>query len=265
MLLATRAPHAAILGAMRDCDRTNVIDLWFLRTAEVNDPCLLRACDAIMEPAERDHQEKRISEKLRHEHRVTRALCRAVLGRELGVTPGSLRFARNSYGRPNLNPPSSLRFNLTHTVDFVALIIARNRELGVDAEPTSRAAAILGLGRSAFTAQELDFLAGIPFDERGKWAVCLWTIKEAYIKARGMGLSLPIQKIEIAIDVVAGSATLRLLEPIDEAPSRWKLGLLAVGDHIVATCVEQNGEPDFSIELHHANLAELLADWDPES
>ncbi len=176
------------------------IDVWYVRTDDVQAEATLRACSELLLPDERVKQAAFVFEKHRHQYLVTRALGRAALASRLGVMPAGLRFVRNSHGRPELTPSSPCRFNLTNTVHLVACAIADGLEIGVDAEPLSRGSHVLDVAETVFTDGERSMLAALSTDARLRRAVELWTLKEAYIKARGLGMSLPVERVEMSFE-----------------------------------------------------------------
>jgi 4'-phosphopantetheinyl transferase len=232
------------------------VEVWYLRTEEVAGGALLQACDKVLSEDERERMRAFFFEKDRHEYLVTRALSRGVLAQALGVAPSSLAFRRNAYGRPELDPPNDLRFNLTNTTGLVACAIASRREVGVDAEPVERADDILEVAHVVFTEAERDTLARLEISARRILALRLWTAKEAYIKARGLGLSLSPAKLHLGIRDSA--IVLTFLEDIGDDPTRWHIVTQKVEGHMVGLCAERLlTESDESV-LRHANIADLL-------
>jgi 4'-phosphopantetheinyl transferase len=227
--------------------RLTMPELWYLRTGEVEAPQALAAFDSFLNSEERRRKQAFRFEEHRHEYLVTRGLCRMVLARHVSMPPGDLRFRRNDYGRPEIDPPSGLRFNLSNTVAMVVCAVATGREIGVDAEPLSHADRILAVAERVYTSGELARLSRLEPPLRRLDAVRLWTLKEAYMKARGLGMSLPPQSFEIDLD--AGGLALR---PTKDDTRHWELGVQQIDDHIVATCVERGDGPVDPIAVHHA-------------
>ena len=122
-----------------------------------------------------------------------RALARAALSCYANVPPRLWSFAANEHGRPAIDEPRAHRglcFNLSHTSGAAVLAIGRVPEVGIDVETTDRPVDIEWIGRSVFTQSERGWLtAGGSGSERDRF-FDLWTLKEAYIKARGRGFSL---------------------------------------------------------------------------
>lgn len=222
------------------------VELWYLTTGSVIDHALVATCEALLAPEERARGEAFVFPIHRHEHLVTRALARAVLARHVGGTPGELAFQRTEHGRPELVPPPALRFNLTNTVHLVACAVSPDgAEVGVDAEPLSRAEDVLAVAETVFTAREREALGHVTGEARRRRAVGLWTAKESYMKARGLGLSLEPSSFEI----LEGR-----IHPEDRP---WTLVELELEGHLVTVCVGTDAK--VVVDVHVADLARLLA------
>lgn len=129
----------------------------------------------------------------RHEYLATRVLVRTVLGRALGVSPQTLQFVANEWGRPALWPPVPLHFNVSHTEGLVVCLVSPHPDIGVDTEQLARAPDLLALAPTVFAPQELRDLAALPARAQAHRASPVVDAeRESYIKARGMGLALPL-------------------------------------------------------------------------
>ena len=125
---------------------------------------------------------------------ATHALARIALSHHHSLAPQAWRFALNSYGKPAAEPECGLRFNLSNSPGLVVCLIASGADVGVDVEPCARAGKIAELAPEALSPLELAQFEALREDEKLDRALRLWTLKESYIKARGMGLSLPMKK-----------------------------------------------------------------------
>lgn len=189
------------------------------------------ACRDVLTPDELTASARFHFPQDQRQYLATRLLARLVLSRELACSPESLRFERTEYGRPELRSPEAptLRFNLTNTRRLVACVLARGREVGIDAEPRDRHPSIEEVASRVFVPRERAGLAACATVEaRAERALRLWTLKEAYMKARGLGFSLPPQSFEIGFE----GDDARLLPP---AP--WRFESLWIADHCVSVCV----------------------------
>jgi 4'-phosphopantetheinyl transferase len=135
---------------------------------------------------------------------------------------------------------------LSNSPGLVVCLIGQGAEVGVDVEPCERAEVIAEVGAKALSPLELAQLDALRGPERLDRALWLWTLKEAYIKARGMGLSLPLNKFSFLFGGVAG---IRLeLDPClgDEA-GRWRFCLLEHAGHRIALMAERTAAPELQV------------------
>ena len=132
-----------------------------------------------------------------------RGLLRAILAGYTGQQPGDLHFATNGHGKPQLaaDAESPLRFNMTHSRDLALYAIARGREVGIDLEWTHKEMDFQGLADRFFSAREAAALRTCPPEGRREAFFACWTRKEAYVKARGQGLSLGLDTFEVALTI----------------------------------------------------------------
>ncbi|MBW2713727.1 MAG: 4'-phosphopantetheinyl transferase superfamily protein [Deltaproteobacteria bacterium] len=152
---------------------------------------------------------------------------RTTLSRYARVSPSDWQFQEGEYGRPEITPnPAApgLRFNLSHTKGLVACIATREIDCGVDVERVGRVKNLEGVARRVFSEIELDDLLGRSGADREGRFTDFWVLKEAYIKARGMGFQLPLRDIHFRIP--EGRAIELDFSPgFDDNPSEWQLHL----------------------------------------
>ncbi|MDZ4187849.1 MAG: 4'-phosphopantetheinyl transferase superfamily protein [Hydrogenophaga sp.] len=190
---------------------------------------------ALLSEAERAQHQRYIPPQKRHEYLVTRVLVRTVLCRALGVAPQTLQFISNAWGRPALWPPAPLHFNVSHTEGLVVCLVSPDPDIGVDTERLARAPDLLALAPTVFAPQELRDLAVLPASEQAHRAVVLWTLKESYIKARGMGLALPLDGFAFRFD--ADRVRLEVSSALEDDGDRWQFHTQLLGSHCVSTCL----------------------------
>ncbi|MGB7923137.1 MAG: 4'-phosphopantetheinyl transferase superfamily protein [Pyrinomonadaceae bacterium] len=175
---------------------------------------------------------------------VGRGALRVILGRYLNAPPADLRFSYSPYGKPSLAPEhgkGELRFNLSHSGDLALYAVTKGREIGIDIEHMRDQLADLQIARRFFSTEEVAMLASLPeHAQRAAFFNC-WTRKEAYIKARGEGLSLPLDKFAVSLAPGVPAALLSASGDSEEV-SRWKLQELAPGPgYVAALAVEGKG------------------------
>jgi 4'-phosphopantetheinyl transferase len=155
---------------------------------------------------------------------MTRALVRSALSRYAAVAPADWTFTANVHGRPELvdrpRGVPDLRFNLSHTEGLVACAVTIGREIGVDVEHVGRRLTHDIAGRF-FAPREVRDLHALPADEQPKRFYDYWTLKEAYIKARGFGLALPLADFAFTLSPTARPA-IRFEPTLHDDPATWQ-------------------------------------------
>ncbi len=160
-----------------------------------------------------------------HRARFTagRGLLRTLLGRFLGVAPAGLAFAYGEKGKPRLaRAPWDLRFNLSNSANAVLIAAARGAELGADVEALRALDDAPALVERFFHPAEREVFARLPAAERLAGFYSGWTRKEAYVKARGDGLSLPTSAFQVELARAGPAALVRFDQEPDEV-ARWNL------------------------------------------
>ncbi|AWA98045.1 hypothetical protein CU052_00905 [Vibrio harveyi] len=153
-------------------------------------------CDTTNLRAQISSQEKEIADRFhfRRDYNsfvVAHSLKRQLLSAIIGVEPSMLFFGKNSYGKPVLIPPQSMdiQFNLSHTNGLVVVSVAYQTKIGVDVEQVDSKIDTYSLACSYFAKQEIALLKSLPDDQKRDGFFQLWTLKEAFVKADGRGLS----------------------------------------------------------------------------
>jgi 4'-phosphopantetheinyl transferase len=224
-----------------------VVDVWIAHPPRLVAPDLVDRYEALLAPDEAARRRAYVREVNRQEFLVTRALVRTTLSRYRPTEPAAWRFGKNAYGRPHVEPPCGLSFNLSNSIDLVACAVVEGRELGVDVEPIARADDVLEVAETVFSPRELRELRALPdLDRRRARGLDLWTLKESYIKARGMGLSLPLDRFSFAFDDPA-EVRIRIEPDLGDRDDRWRFRQLDVAGHRLSLAVEAG--PDASVEV----------------
>ncbi len=182
-------------------DSSITIDLWFVPEAEASeDARLLARYSELCTAEERTRCGQFLLPRMQRQYLVTRALVRTVLSHYEQQPPEAWRFTSDYYGKPSVAAPQppTVRFNLSHTDGLIICGVLRdaagNCEIGVDIEHRNRRTAGMDLARRYFAAAEIAALEQLTEAEQAVGFFEYWTLKEAYVKARGMGLSLPLDQ-----------------------------------------------------------------------
>lgn len=172
---------------------------------------------------------------------VGRGLLRAIIGRYLDAQPSQLRFCVNSYGKPRLTGQyagAGLEFNLSHAGALALYSVTSRHRVGVDLEQVGRMPLDMALAGRFFSPGEVAALRRLPPALRSQPLYHCWTRKEAYLKAVGKGLSVPLEQFEVTLTPGDPAALLSTAWDAEEA-ARWSMQELHPGqDYVGALCVE---------------------------
>lgn len=214
--------------------------LYLARPECLDDPLREAACRALLTHEERAKVDRYLRPEDQRLSLLARALTRNALSRFARVSPAQWRFVANRYGRPEiahdaLDAPDArgLAFNLSHTRGMVALVVARDREIGVDVEDTSRRGQTVEIAERFFAPAEVMALTALEEHHQRRRFFDHWTLKESYIKARGMGLSIPLQ--QFAFTVGDGDIRLTCDPALGDDGGSWRFEQRApTAHHLVA-------------------------------
>jgi 4'-phosphopantetheinyl transferase len=172
---------------------------------------------------------------------VARGVLRDILSRYLGVPASALEFRYSAFGKPDLADVAAaqgLRFNVSHAYEMALVAVTRGREIGVDIEYLRREIACEKIAEHFFSARERASLRALPAQAKHEAFFNCWTRKEAYIKAHGEGLSLPLDQFDVSLAPGEPVALLATRGDPQEA-SRWSLQALTPGPGYVAALAVQ--------------------------
>jgi 4'-phosphopantetheinyl transferase len=193
---------------------------------------ILRALHHLLSPDEIARAERFHFRKHREHFTVARGVLRTILGGYLSVEPSQLRFAYSAYGKPALvgiKDQPTLRFNLSHSHELALYGFTLGREIGLDLEYRREDFATGRIAEQFFSAREVEMLRALPTQLRTEGFFNCWTRKEAYIKAVGLGLSLPLDQFDVSLSPFEPAALLRT--GVDEREAaRWSLKALTTAE-----------------------------------
>lgn len=213
----------------------------------VSDAATRARCQAMLSADERARMQRFHFEHDRHTYLVAHALVRTALSRYAACAPSAWTFTTNAHGRPEIAPghcARPLRFNLSHTRGLVAVAIALARDVGVDVENLHPRSFSLDVAAHYFAPAEVAALAALPADAQRDRFFAYWTLKESYIKARGMGLALPLERF--AFDLDHGDEITLDVDPglQDDGRAWWFHQRLLTPEHRLAVALRRPpGEP----------------------
>lgn len=203
------------------------LHLWMARTDLALSETLESAYLALLNDEEKARQERFIFPKHRHSFLIAHAFVRVVLSRYFPVSADQWTFEKNQYGRPDVILPKgapNLRFNLSHTNGLAVCAVTLNRDLGVDVEDLERKGATVELAHRYFSDSEITDLKALPNERQRQRFFELWTLKESYMKARGIGLSLGLGNFSFTLGAES-PITIAFNDSINDEPGDWQFHL----------------------------------------
>ncbi len=216
----------------------------------------LHAADSLrhlLSPDELTRADRFHFEKDQRHFTVARGLLRTLLATYLQIAPEKLRLAYGEKGKPFLEvSPKPISFNLAHSGGRAIYAFSANRELGVDLELIREDMTGEQIAKRFFSSYEIEVLNAVPATLRNEAFFNCWTRKEAYIKARGEGLSMPLDEFDVSLTPGEPAALLRNHVDDDEI-SRWELLALPVAPgYVGALVVEGTGWNLKTLNLIHS-------------
>ncbi len=205
-----------------------------------------QSCHEVLSPDERARAARFYFDRDRRRFAVARSFLRCTLAGYLGISPSEVLFRYTDYGKPFLDGPlasTGLQFNLAHSHELALLAVAMGHEVGIDLEFRRLGFASDTIAEHFFAPEEVQEIRSRPLESQEAAFFRCWTRKEAYIKARGQGLSIPLREFVVATGEVGEGSTLLSTEHEPSAVSRWWVCDLAVAEGYTAAIAFAAGKP----------------------
>jgi 4'-phosphopantetheinyl transferase len=235
--------------------RPDEVHLWYHLLDRVEGEQPSGDCLAILSEDEKARARRFVFERDRRLFLTARAFLRTRLSRYAKVPASSWRFSENEFGKPEVCRPagySFLRFNVSHTPGLVACVVAMDREVGVDVEYARREVSELDLARRFFSAEEARAIESCPVERRRERFFDYWTVKEAYVKARGLGLSLGLDRFCVCLEDNDGARISPTAPDADDART-WQFSRFSPApDYRVAVAARRDLHHDLWITAREA-------------
>jgi 4'-phosphopantetheinyl transferase len=212
---------------------------------------LIESYRQLMSPSELERNHRYRLDRSRHCDCVARALTRTVLSRYISTPPSQWAFIKGEHGKPEINQnPPPLRFNLSHSSRFVVCAVNRDCDIGIDIENTERKNNIFDIAHRYFSQQEVKDLFALPQAQQTERFFDYWTLKEAYMKARGEGIVLGLGNFSFQLHNPA-DIKISFNEKLDDCPDDWRFWLFSPAqDHRLALALKtEKNHPQTSLRL----------------
>lgn len=195
----------------------------------------------------------------RSTHVAAHALKRKVLSLHAATPPLAWRFEATSHGKPQIVEPACetrLRFNLSHAHGIVAVAVSCNHEVGIDVEMVDPARLTTDMAVRFFSPAEVEMVNQADSELRTEILFRIWTLKEAYIKAVGLGLSIPLDSFSFSFDPI----TISFRDHGSDDPARWLFrSEKPTASHMLALAMKSAAAEQVSVILQPVELDWLLA------
>jgi 4'-phosphopantetheinyl transferase len=209
---------------------------------------------SLLSPEEQRRAQSFRFERDRATYVLGRGMLRTLLGNLLDVPPSAIEFTCGRYGKPAIAVSCGLAFNLAHAGAQVVCALAADREVGVDIERERTDRDLMGLARRYFCAKEISQLEQSPPEAKGPLFYKYWTLKEAYLKAEGSGLSMSLKAIDAS--GIADSTAAGPHPPEEDAPRGILVQRLAAPPGYAAAVAAKGGI--WMTRIHNGRAGESL-------
>ena len=212
--------------------RAGDVHVWRIELGRSTDE--VRALEPILSDSERSRADRFVVDSAREDYVVARASLRRLLGGYLEKEPSTIAIHLSEDGKPHLANSlniSDIRFNLSHSGGLCLVAVSGRREVGIDVEKLRRDVDFGGLAAKYFAPAERDQIIALAGESQMLAFFRCWTRKEAYVKAHGHGLRIPLDRFVVSI---TGDSP----EVLDSPDSdRWELHSLSPGGDFVGCLV----------------------------
>jgi len=230
--------------------------VWYLAPESIEDLATRELMSSWLSVEERDRMQKFHAPRHRHIYLVAHALVRGALARELDCEPSELIFESNTYGKPSLVLPASsakLEFNLSHTEGMCVVALSKSSRVGCDVESLNQPGLEVDIARNFFTPEESEDILNCHPAQQVERLLTYWTLKEAYIKAEGQGLSMGLDTFYFSLQDNQ-PPRLMLKSGAQQPSAAWQFKQVMISDHyLFSLAIEPGHGVDVDIDIKKAD------------
>jgi len=225
--------------------------VWVVRPESIQNRKTLGVCMDLLSAQEREQCRRFRFPDDSHHYLVSHALVRNVLSKYAGISPCDWVFSQSDHGRPEVVNPGlpPIRFNLSHTRGLAACVVTLSRDCGIDVENICGRHNPTGVAKRMFSKNEYEHMQRLIGHEQLEYFFTRWTLREAYVKARGIGISFPTHKLNFTIE---SDSDIKInFEPeIQDNGGDWQFQLLLLStEHVTAVAIRREGDEDIVTRL----------------
>lgn len=230
--------------------------VWYLAPESIEDVAIRERLSRWLSVEERDRMQKFHAPRHRHTYLVAHALVRGALARELDCAPSELIFENNAFGKPSVVLPASrakLEFNLSHTEGMCVVALSTSSRVGCDVESLDQPTLEVDIARNFFTPEESEEILTHPSAQQVQRLLTYWTLKEAYIKAEGLGLSMGLDTFYFSLQENQ-PPRLMLKSGAQQPSAQWQFKQMMISDHyLFSLAIEPRHGVDANVEIKKAD------------
>jgi 4'-phosphopantetheinyl transferase len=233
-----------------------MVDVWWIRTDHI-DECHYTRWYAMLDAREQDRARRFCFERDRFEFVACHALLRLKLSEFAGGPPHEWRFTLGPFGKPHVAPEHGrpeLQFNISHARGLVAVAVTWQDMIGIDVEVIDTSADQQDLANRYFAPTEAELLFKTAPWQRPYTFARLWTLKEAYLKATGQGLNIPLDSFAFNLDplrVVFGP-------DLHNSPDMWRFASSLIPfRHVLSVALHSSRDQPFQVTLQETSPQDL--------
>lgn len=198
---------------------------------------------ALLDAAEQDRLSRMPPGRHRQLFLESHVFLRKTLGQALGCAPADVVYAVDPDGKPHLarSHGQEVQFNLSHTGGMIAVALGKVAAVGVDVENRCRRANHRALAKRFFASQEADVVEQVAEEERAPLFSRIWTLKEAFVKAEGRGLRIPLSRFSFEFQgpMLRFACDQGVAGPV---PEKWHFAQLQIGGYVTALACPHEGK-----------------------
>jgi len=233
----------------------NQIEIWHLQVPKSLPVSEIQRLKLLLSPNEITKLSEFPFLKDQTEYLMTRCFLRGRLAEYYGLPPESFSFTTNHKKRPELATsqlPYKIHFSISHTAGLISCAFARFPEVGIDVENIQRDLKFIELGETVFSPVEMKFLKSQNELHQRKVFYLLWTLKEAYLKALGVGLVDNLHEFEFCLDSNYRPTSLKRSKQFFDQSDPWSFQVFDPSpDHQLALVYRNNGQTLPNIMQHN--------------
>lgn len=231
----------------------NEAHIWIAYVKEHNIPWLLVQYKALLSDYEIGKYNRFYFKRHSKSYLVSHALLRTTLSRYSSVLPAQWIFSQNSYGHPCIHSSGNrvpLQFNISRTEHAAVCVITSDIDCGIDIESQEKLDDLDHLSIQVLSPMELGNFRHIAADAKKERFLTYWTLKESYVKALGIGLSIPLQNISFMLDT-DGDPKLMFHPETSVRPSDWQFTTIKLpNEHLMSVALRKGMRPDLNLRIN---------------